>query len=164
MKKRKFKDVDYKITDCSDSGKTKMILDFNDWESASIKSFAIKTISEVKVTTRFISGKLLIFAKLSLKSFRYSLVERVYFRNSVVKEIYKKYQIERILCYHVLTDTDSTSIQFLLTSDPNSDYEEFKIRDIIFEIIIKTDIYKRFDTSHTFWDNLNARKPKRKKS
>ena len=164
MKKRKFKDVDYKITDCSDSGKTKMIPDFNDWESASIKSFAIKTISEVKVTTRFISGKLLIFAKLSLKSFRYSLVERLYFRNSVVKEIYKKYQIERILCYHVLTDTDSTSIQFLLISDPNSDYEEFKIRDIIFEIIIKIDIYKRFDTSHTFWDNLNARKPKRKKS
>ena len=36
-------------------------LDFNDRESASIKSFAI---SEIKVTSRFMFGKLLMFAKL----------------------------------------------------------------------------------------------------
>lgn len=106
------------------------------------------------------SGKLLVFAKLTLKSFVYSLAETLYFPNATVKEIYKKYEIERILCYHVLTDTDSTSIQFIAISDPNSSYEESKMRNILFEVIVKTDIYKRFDP---FWDNFNARKPKRQK-
>ena len=40
VKKRKFKSVDEKITDCLDPRKTKMIIDFNDHESASIKFFA----------------------------------------------------------------------------------------------------------------------------
>ena len=109
------------------------------------------------------SGKLLVFAKLTLKSFVYSLAETLYFPNATVKEIYKKYEIERILCYHVLADTDSTSIQFIAISDPNSSYEESKMRNILFEVIVKTDIYKRFDTFHPFWDNFNARKPKRQK-
>ena len=42
VKKRKFKNVDEKITECLDPRKTKMIIDFNDRESASIKSFAVK--------------------------------------------------------------------------------------------------------------------------
>ena len=109
------------------------------------------------------SGKLLMFAKLSLKLFIYSLTETSHFPDSIVKEIYKKYKIEKIFCYHVLTDTDSTSIQIIIISDPSSEYEESKISDVIFEIIVKTDIYKRFDTSHSFWDNFNARKPKRQK-
>ena len=108
-------------------------------------------------------GKLLMFAKLSLKTFIYSLVETLYFPNSIVKEIYKKYQIERVLCYHVLRDTGSTSLQFIIISDPGNDYEESKIRDMILEVIVKTDIYRRFDTSYPFWDNFNARKSKKQK-
>ena len=42
VKKMKFKNVDEKITECLDPRKTKMIIDFNDRESASIKSFAVK--------------------------------------------------------------------------------------------------------------------------
>ena len=49
---------------------------------------------------------------------------------------------------------------FIVISDATSDYEESKIRDIIFEVIVKTKIYKRFDTSHPFWENFNAIKPK----
>ena len=96
-----------KISHYLNPGKTKMIIDFKDRDSASIKSFAVKKKNEIKVTTRFMSGKLLTFAKLSLKSFIYTLAETLYFPNSTAKEIYRKYQIERILCYHVLTDTDS---------------------------------------------------------
>ena len=44
-----------------------MIVEFNDPESTSIKSFAVKKINLIKVTSRFMSGKLLMFAKLSLK-------------------------------------------------------------------------------------------------
>ena len=42
VKKRKFKGVDEKITDCLDPRKTKVIIHFNDHEAASIKSFAVK--------------------------------------------------------------------------------------------------------------------------
>ena len=72
VRKRKFKTIDEKISSCSDPRKTKMIMEFNKTESASIKSFAVKKKNVIKVTTRFMSGKLLMSAKLSLKSFIYS--------------------------------------------------------------------------------------------
>ena len=53
-----------KKNDCFDLRKTKMIVEFNDRESASIKYFALKKRSSIKVTTCFMSGKLLMFAKL----------------------------------------------------------------------------------------------------
>lgn len=71
-KKRKFKTVDEKISSCFDLRKTKMLIEFNEAESASIKSFAVRKKNAIKATTRFMSGKLLMFAKLSLKSFIYS--------------------------------------------------------------------------------------------
>ena len=140
-----------------------MIVDFNDRESASIKSFAVKKKNEIKVILRFISGKLLMFAQPSLKSFTYSLWETLHFPDPKVKEIFEKYQIKKILCYHVLIDTDSTSLQFIIISDPYSDFPDSKIRDVLFEVITRTDIYKRFDSSHPFWENFNARKEKWKK-
>ena len=51
------------INDCFDTQKTKMVIEFNDRESASIKSFAVNKRSQVKVTTRFMPGKLLMFCK-----------------------------------------------------------------------------------------------------
>ena len=66
-----------------------MIVEFYDSESASIKSFAVKKKSEIKVTTRIMSRKLLMFAKFSLKSLIYTLPETLYFPNEIVKEIYE---------------------------------------------------------------------------
>ena len=63
----------------------------------------------------------------------------------------------------MLTDTDSTSLKFIFISDPNSEAPENKFRDIIFEIITSSQIYKRFDTSHKFWDILGARKEQKRK-
>ena len=75
------------------------------------------------------------FAKLSLKTFVYSLVELLHFpeENPIVADIYKKYKIYGIQCYQILTDTDSTSIQFIIVSDPASAYPECDVRDILFE-------------------------------
>ena len=42
VKKRTFKEIDEKITDFLDPRKTKMVVEFNDRESAIIKSFALK--------------------------------------------------------------------------------------------------------------------------
>ena len=46
-----------------------MLLEFTDAQSSFIKQIAVKTNTSIKCTTRFMSGKLLMFAKLSLKSF-----------------------------------------------------------------------------------------------
>ena len=89
-----------------------MIIEFNDHKSSTVKLISAKNESVIKCTTRFMSGKLLMFAKLSLKSFVYMLVELLHFpeENPIVAAISKKYKIDEILCYQILTDTDSTSI------------------------------------------------------
>ena len=83
VKKRTFQTVEDKITYCNDPRKTKMVIDFNDGESASIKSFAVKKKNVIKATTRFMLGKLLMFAKLSLKSFYTYLLKYCNFRTTL---------------------------------------------------------------------------------
>ena len=70
-----------------------MLNEFNDLESSSVKTIAVKSQTNVKYSSRFMSGKLL-FAKLSLKSFVYSLVELLHFpeENPIVASIYEKYK------------------------------------------------------------------------
>ena len=70
-KKRNIKNINEKMTDSFDQHKTKTVIHFNGLESASIKSFAVKKKNEIKITSRLISGKLLMFAKLSFESFIY---------------------------------------------------------------------------------------------
>ena len=88
LKKRRFKEIDKKITDCLDPRKAKMVVEFNDRESASIRSFTVRKRNEIKVTTQFMSGKLLIFAKLSLKSFIYDLSETFCFPSTEIADLY----------------------------------------------------------------------------
>ena len=118
--------IEKKIKNCQDLRKNHMLIEFNDDKSSSVKSISVKSETNIKCTMRFMSGKLLMFAKLSLKSFIYSLVELLYFpqENPAVAKIYEKYKIEIIFCYHVLTDTESTSIQFIIISDIDSTYPE----------------------------------------
>ena len=108
----------------------------------------------IKATTRFMSGKLLTFTKFWLKGFIYSLTEILSFPDPIVKKNYEKYQIEPITWYHILTDTDSTSLQFVILSDPASSFPKCDIGDKIFEVIVKTEIFKTFDTSHPFWKKI----------
>ena len=61
------------------------------------------------------------FAKLSLMSFVYEMLETFYFPDEKVRKIYDEYLIEKVYMYHILTDTDSTSLQFLFISDSISD-------------------------------------------
>ena len=104
------------------------------------------------------SGKLLTFAKLPLKCFIYSLVKLLAFpeENPIVQQIYEKYQIEFIYCYHVLTDTDSTSLQFIIVSDLKSMFPECDVCYISFEIFSRTEIRKRFDKSDEFWKKFDV--------
>ena len=142
-----------------------MIIEFNEHESSSVKSMAVKSEINIKCTSRFMSGKLLMFTKLSLKSFIYSLVELLHFpeENPILASIYKKYDIEQIFCYQTLTDTDSTSIQFIIVSDPASLYPECDVRDILFEFFSKTEIRKWCDKSNEFWRRFNVHSPNEQK-
>ena len=104
------------------------------------------------------SGKLLMFAKLSLKSLIYGIIETFCFSQKQIVNLCRKYLIEKVEIFHILTDTDSNALKFIFISDPNSDLPEDKFRDIIFEVIVTSKMYKRFDTSHEFWDIFGARK------
>ena len=104
------------------------------------------------------------FAKLSLKSFTYEITETFGFSKENVKKIFDKYRIEKVEIFHVLTDTDRTVLKFIFISDPNSEIPEDKFRDIIFEVITESEIYKRFDSSHEFWDIFNTRKKNKRKT
>ena len=130
--------IENKIKNCADMRKNKMVIEFNDYDSSSVKSIAVKSNTSIKCTTHFMSGKLLMFAKLSLKSFIYLIVELLTFpeENSIVSKMYEKYEIERIVCYHVLTDTDSTSPQFIIISDPSSTFPECDDDDDDDELIL----------------------------
>ena len=129
--------IENKIKNCEYIRKTKMIIEFNEHESSSVKSE-----TNIKCASRFMSGKLLMFAKLSLKSFIYALIELLHFpeENPIVASIYEKCDIKQIFCYQILTDTNSTSVQFIIVSDPASLYPECDVRDILFEIFSKTEI------------------------
>ena len=72
------------------------------------------------------------FAKLSLKSFIYDLIETFCFPQEQLADLYKKYLIEKVEIFYMLTDTDSTALEFIFISDLNSDVPEDKFRDIIF--------------------------------
>lgn len=52
-------------------------------------------------------------------------------------------------------------MQFVILSDPASTFPECDVRDIIFEVMVKTEMFKRFDTSHSFWKKCDAQKQKR---
>ena len=84
----------------------------------------------------------------------YELLEMFCFPDEKVEKNYKKFSIEKGYMYHILTDTGTTSLQFLFVSDPASDIIESKCHEIIFEVICASKICNRFDTSHEFGLNL----------
>ena len=148
-----------------DLRKNKTMIEFNNLESSAIKHIAVKSKTNIKCMTRFMSGKLLMLAKLSLNSFIYSLAELLSFpeENRLVKKIYDKYLIEKILVYHILTDTDSISLQFLVISSLQSTFTEEQVRNILFEIFSENEIGERFDKSDKFWELFGVCKPENEK-
>ena len=70
--------------------------------------------------------------------------------------MHDKYLIEKVHIYYVLTDTDSTCLQFLFISNSESEICEKKYRDIIFKVIIASEIYNKFDSSHEYWEKFSS--------
>ena len=57
------------------------MIDFHDEYSASIKSIAIEKSSKINLTARFLNGKMLMFSKVSVKSYLKSEKSRSQFVN-----------------------------------------------------------------------------------
>ena len=84
------KEVEERVAQVEKEAKTKSMIEFDTEYACSIKALEVKESNSIKPTTRFFSGKMLMFAKLSLKSFIYDLIETFVFPNEKAKEIYKR--------------------------------------------------------------------------
>ena len=115
------------------------------------------------MTSRFLNGKMLMFSKLSIKSFVYDLIDVFMFPNEEIKKTYKKYKLNRCYLYQNLTDTDSTSVFFIFICNLSSFVREDEARDIIFEVMIQRKIFDRLNFSAELWEKLNSRNKDLKK-
>ena len=103
------------------------------------------------------------FAKLSLKSFVYDMIDVSCFPDEKIREMYDFYRIRKCLLYQNLTDRDSTSLFFNFICDLECSIPESKARNIVFECMKKSKIAKRLDVSDPFWKSLICTSRKQKK-
>ena len=150
------------LTKANNDTKVKNVVDFSDQDVASIKAIAVKKKDKVKITTRFMKGKILMFSKFSLKSFVYDIIDIFCFPDQIISDIYKKNDILKVFVYLILTDTDSCSLQFTFINKLSSNITENKARDLIFEILVLK-LSDRLDTSHEFFERFSCRNLSTKK-
>ena len=143
--------------------RVKSLTNFDEEYSSSIKAIAIEKSSKINLTTRFLNGKMLMFSKVSIKSFAYGLIDVFMFPNAEIREMYDKYKVN--LCYldQNLTDTDSTLVFFIFICGLNSNIREDKARNIIFEVMLKSKVFDRLDLSAGFYQQFNCQNPDLKK-
>ena len=126
--------------------KVKSLIDFDEDYSCSIRPLAIEKNSKINLTTRFLNGRMLMFSKVSIKSFVYNLIDIFMFPTPKIFKIDHKYDVEN------LTDTDSTSMFFVFLCNLNSCLSEDKARNIIFEVMLESKVFDRIDLSAPFYE------------
>ena len=163
--KRKVTITDYfdRMKEVNEKVNVKSLIEFDHQNSNSIKAVIVKQNQNIKPTTRFLSGKMLMFAKVLIKSFVYDIIDVFMFPNEKTKNIYKNYNIEKCYVYQCLTNTDSTSINVIFICNLNCDVTGENARKIIFEVMISSKILERLDLSDDFWDQFNFQNKKLKK-
>ena len=158
-KKRKMKEIETQVEDALKNKKIKKMIDFNKTECSSIKSILINGSNTVNVSSCFIKGQMLMFAKLSLKSIVYDMIDAFCFSDEEVRQIYDFYQIEECFLYQNLTDTDSTSLLFNFICKCDCSTPESKARKIIFQCMKKSKIAKILDVFNPFWKDFKMHNP-----
>ena len=146
---------DYKDA-ISQNPNIKSIINFDIDQANSIKSLAVQTKSTVDITTRFIKGKMLMFAKSSIQSFNYDMIDVFMFPHNEIQKIYNRYGILRCLLYQNLTDMGSTSLLFLLICNLGCQIKENEARHINFEVMINSKIKDRLHLSNDFWSQFDV--------
>ena len=143
--KRKVTISDYfdRMKEVNEKANAKSLIEFDQEHSNSIKAVIVKQNQNIKPTARFLSGKMLMFAKVSIKSFVCDIIDVFMFPNEKTKSIYEKYNIEKCYISQCLTDTDSTSINFIFICNLGCVVNEENARKIIFEVMITSKILER---------------------
>ena len=152
------------MTEANQGQKVKIIIDFDKNNSNSIKALSVKKITNIKVISRFMNCKMLMFAKVSLISFVYDVIDVFAFPNEHVKGIVAKNDIMKCHLYLTLTDTESASIFFVFVCKIHSLNTEVRGRELIFQILIDSKLLERLDPSDEFWLQFHVKNPKLKKS
>ena len=118
---------------------------------------AIEKSSKINLTIRFLNWKMLMFSKVSIRNFVYDLIDIFMFPNQDIQEIYQKYQENKCYFYQNVTDTDSTLMFFVFICDLTSSVSEDKVRNIIFDVMLKSKVLGRLDLSAEFFEQFNCR-------
>ena len=99
---------------------------------------------------------MLIFSKTSIQSFAYDLIDVFVFPNDVVKEIFKKNEIQNCFLFQNLTDAYSTSLFYILICKLSCSINEKTARNIFFEVLTKSRAWNRLDLCGDFWEQFNV--------
>ena len=97
---------------------------------------------------------MLMFSKVSIKSFVYDLIDVFMFPTDEIKKIYQKYKVNQCYLDQNLTDPDNTSIFFVFVCDLSCNVREDEARNIIFEVMLKSKVFDRLDLSAEYYTNL----------
>ena len=106
---------------------------------------------------------MLMFSKVSIKSFVYDLIDVFLFPNEEIKIFCAEFKVDRCYLYQNLTDKHNTSIFVVFICDLKCSIDERKSRDIILKVMIKSKIFERLDLSDYFWDQFGVQDKKLKK-
>ena len=77
--------------------KVKSLINFDKKYSCSIRSVAIEKSSKINSTTRFLNGKMLMFSKVSIKSFVYDLIDVLWFLIKKSKKFTKDIRLKNVM-------------------------------------------------------------------
>ena len=108
-----------------------------------MKLTVVKGNTTINVTSRFTKEKILIFSKVSLKSFVYDLIDVFSFPTEEVKMIYDQYSVIKCHLYLDLTNISSRSIVFNLICKKERNVKKSESRKTIFDILKQSVIAKR---------------------
>ena len=100
---------------------------------------------------RFIKGEVLNFLKISLVSFICDVIVVFAFPDDATRDIYSQNKIIKCLPKLLLSDTDSTSFQFVFIFELNCVRSEYCPRQMLFEIIIGSKIKDQLYLAHEFY-------------
>ena len=89
-KKKTIESYMNRVEEAHKNVKIKTLTDFDVSLTTSIKSLVVKKQTEIKVTTRFANGKMLMFSKISLKSFVCDMADLFCFPGYHLKKILRR--------------------------------------------------------------------------
>ena len=112
----------------------------------------------VKITTRFMIGRMLMSTKISIISIVYNMTNIFCFPedNPKVQAVYEKHKIEKCFLYQNFTRADSTSLFLVFICNLNCQLNEKDSRNVISEVMINSKIYEGLYLSNEFWSQFNV--------